>query len=107
MPVRSRAWCAGQSQPPMHLSMFLEVTDPRAASDDWSAFGACHVQIAVNSCRCLKLMPGVLSGIVLSREFGLETVDAGEGLGSLGDEQHEEYSLYEHQRLSTPEQRQA
>ena len=22
----------------MHLSMFLEVTDPRAASDDWSAF---------------------------------------------------------------------
>ena len=37
-PVRSHAWCAGQSQPPMHLSMFLEVTDPRAASDDWSAF---------------------------------------------------------------------
>jgi hypothetical protein len=29
---------AGQSQPPMHLSMFLEVTDPRAPSDDWSAF---------------------------------------------------------------------
>ena len=22
----------------MHLSMFLEVTDPRASSDDWSAF---------------------------------------------------------------------
>ena len=22
----------------MHLSMFLEVTDPRAPSDDWSAF---------------------------------------------------------------------
>ena len=50
-------------------------------------------------------MPGVPSDIVLSREFGLEAVDAGEGLGSLGDEQQEDYSLYEHQRLSTPGQR--
>ena len=50
-------------------------------------------------------MPGVLSAIVLSREFGLEAVDMGEGFGSLGDEQHEDYSLYEHQRLSTPGQR--
>ena len=50
-------------------------------------------------------MPGVLSAIVLSREFGLEAVDAGEGLGRLGDEEHEEYSLYEHQRLSAPGQR--
>jgi hypothetical protein len=30
--------CAGQSQPPMHLSMFLEVTDPRSAGIDWSCF---------------------------------------------------------------------
>lgn len=29
---------AGQSQPPNHLSMFLEVTDPRAASAEWSCF---------------------------------------------------------------------
>lgn len=28
----------GQSQPPCHLSMFLEVTDPRNASADWSYF---------------------------------------------------------------------
>ena len=29
---------AGQSQPPNHLSMFLEVTDPRTAAADWSSF---------------------------------------------------------------------
>jgi hypothetical protein len=29
---------AGQSQPPNHLSMFLEVTDPRQGSNDWSCF---------------------------------------------------------------------
>jgi hypothetical protein len=28
----------GQSQPPMHLSMFLEVTDPRNQETDWSCF---------------------------------------------------------------------
>lgn len=28
----------GQSQPPCHLSMFLEVTDPRNNSADWSCF---------------------------------------------------------------------
>ncbi|KAI5073759.1 hypothetical protein GOP47_0011772 [Adiantum capillus-veneris] len=28
----------GQSQPPCHLSMFLEVTDPRNTSADWSCF---------------------------------------------------------------------
>ena len=28
----------GQSQPPQHLSMFLEVTHPRAPSPDWSCF---------------------------------------------------------------------
>ncbi|KAK9829646.1 hypothetical protein WJX72_007078 [[Myrmecia] bisecta] len=28
----------GQSQPPCHLSMFLEVTDPRSTSPDWSCF---------------------------------------------------------------------
>lgn len=28
----------GQSQPPMHLSMFLEVTDPRNQEADWSCF---------------------------------------------------------------------
>jgi hypothetical protein len=28
----------GQSQPPNHLSMFLEVTDPRTAAADWSCF---------------------------------------------------------------------
>ena len=31
-------WIAGQSQPPCHLSMFLEVTDPRNTSADWSCF---------------------------------------------------------------------
>lgn len=29
---------AGQSQPPNHLSMFLEVADPRSAAGDWSCF---------------------------------------------------------------------
>ncbi|KAK1300758.1 hypothetical protein QJS10_CPB13g00339 [Acorus calamus] len=28
----------GQSQPPCHLSVFLEVTDPRNTSSDWSCF---------------------------------------------------------------------
>ncbi|KAK3259951.1 hypothetical protein CYMTET_31074 [Cymbomonas tetramitiformis] len=28
----------GQSQPPCHLSMFLEVTDPRSSNADWSCF---------------------------------------------------------------------
>ncbi|CAG9460218.1 unnamed protein product [Pedinophyceae sp. YPF-701] len=28
----------GQSQPPMHLSMFLEVTDSRCTTQDWSCF---------------------------------------------------------------------
>ncbi|GBG61401.1 hypothetical protein CBR_g20432 [Chara braunii] len=28
----------GQSQPPCHLSMFLEVTDPRSTNADWSCF---------------------------------------------------------------------
>ncbi|KAF3338646.1 MATH domain and coiled-coil domain-containing protein [Carex littledalei] len=28
----------GQSQPPCHLSLFLEVTDPRAPSPDWTCF---------------------------------------------------------------------
>lgn len=28
----------GQSQPPCHLSMFLEVTDPRNTAADWSCF---------------------------------------------------------------------
>ncbi|KAJ4765159.1 TRAF-like family protein [Rhynchospora pubera] len=28
----------GQSQPPCHLSLFLEVTDPRATSPDWTCF---------------------------------------------------------------------
>eukprot|EP00898_Chlorokybus_atmophyticus_P004102 jgi/Chlat1/4693/Chrsp3S05628 len=28
----------GQSQPPCHLSMFLEVTDPRASEKEWSCF---------------------------------------------------------------------
>jgi hypothetical protein len=28
----------GQSQPPMYLSMFLEVTDPRSPDTDWSCF---------------------------------------------------------------------
>lgn len=31
-------WNAGQSQPPCHLSMFLEVTDPRNTAADWSCF---------------------------------------------------------------------
>jgi hypothetical protein len=30
--------CAGQSQPPTYLSMFLEVCDPRAPSPDWTCF---------------------------------------------------------------------
>lgn len=30
--------CAGQSQPPNHLSMFLEVTDPRMGGTEWSCF---------------------------------------------------------------------
>ncbi len=29
---------AGQSQPPNHLSMFLEVTDPRMGGAEWSCF---------------------------------------------------------------------
>ena len=29
---------AGQSQPPNHLSMFLEVTDPSTTNADWSCF---------------------------------------------------------------------
>ena len=28
----------GQSQPPQHLSLFLEVTDPRNGDTDWSCF---------------------------------------------------------------------
>ena len=30
--------CAGQSQPPNHLSMFLEVTEPQASAPAWSYF---------------------------------------------------------------------
>ena len=29
---------AGQSQPPNHLSMFLEVADSKASAADWSCF---------------------------------------------------------------------
>ena len=29
---------AGQSNPPNHLSMFLEVTDSKAGSSEWSCF---------------------------------------------------------------------
>jgi hypothetical protein len=32
------AYPRGQSQPPTFLSLFLEVTDPRAVAPDWSAF---------------------------------------------------------------------
>jgi MATH domain len=28
----------GQSQPPQHLSLFLEVSEPRAPDSDWSCF---------------------------------------------------------------------
>ena len=28
----------GQSQPPQHLSLFLEVTDPRSSDPEWSCF---------------------------------------------------------------------
>ena len=31
-------WHAGQSQPPNHLSMFLEVTEPQVSSGSWSYF---------------------------------------------------------------------
>ena len=30
--------CAGQSQPPNHLSMFLEVTEPQVSTGSWSYF---------------------------------------------------------------------
>lgn len=35
-----KAYCehAGQSNPPNHLSMFLEVTDSKAGSSEWSCF---------------------------------------------------------------------
>ena len=39
MPAPSQgAACAGQSQPPNHLSMFLEVTEPQASTPAWSYF---------------------------------------------------------------------
>ena len=35
---KSLCGCAGQSQPPNHLSMFLEVTEPQASAPAWSYF---------------------------------------------------------------------
>ena len=37
-PLTAGAGLAGQSQPPNHLSMFLEVADSRASAADWSCF---------------------------------------------------------------------
>ena len=36
----------GQSQPPQHLSMFLEVTHPRSAAPDWSCFVSHRLAVA-------------------------------------------------------------
>ena len=70
---------------------------------------ALHVLLAMQYicvCTASRLRIGVLSDIVLSRDFGIEAVDNGGGdldMGGLGEE-HEE--LNEQQRLAMPGRRQ-